>query len=236
MKPRISPSSVRAQTIAMSAIVPFVIHILVAVEDPVGAVAPRVRPHRAGIGAGVRLGQAEAADHLAGVHPAAATAPSAPPSPSARSRTSRATPAPRRRCGSRSRPPRAPGTRARRRRRSRPEARSRAGASRRGRASRAPRSTSRGRMPCSNQSPTSGSDLLADELPHRVADRLLLVVEQRVEGEEVERVERGAARRSVAATCRNLRDRDGRYAENYIEKQRTSGSGRRRGPAPAGAA
>ena len=34
-------------------------------------------------------------------------------------------------------------------------------------------------------------DLLADELPHRVADRLLLVVEQGVDREEVERVERG---------------------------------------------
>ena len=51
--------------------------------------------------------------------------------------------------------------------------------------------SSRGRIPCSNQSPTSGHDLLADELPHGVADRPLLVVEQRVEREEVERVERG---------------------------------------------
>ena len=40
-----------------------------------------------------------------------------------------------------------------------------------------------------------GHDLLADELPHRVADRLLLVVEQRVDREEVERVERGGRRR-----------------------------------------
>ena len=46
-----------------------------------------------------------------------------------------------------------------------------------------------GRMPCSNQSPTSATTLLAHELPHRVADRALLVVEQRVDREEVERVE-----------------------------------------------
>ena len=49
--------------------------------------------------------------------------------------------------------------------------------------------TSRGRMPCSNQSPTSGSDLLADELAHGVPDRPLLVVEKRVDREEVEGVE-----------------------------------------------
>ena len=80
-----------------------------AVEDPVGPVAPCVRPHRARVGAGIRLGQAEAADHLTACACAAATAPSAPPSPSARSRTSQASPAPRRRCGFPSRPPRARG-------------------------------------------------------------------------------------------------------------------------------
>ena len=36
-----------------------------------------------------------------------------------------------------------------------------------------------------------GQDLLADELPHGVPDRLLLVVEERVDREEVERVESG---------------------------------------------
>ena len=46
-------------------------------------------------------------------------------------------------------------------------------------------------MPCSNQSPTSGSDPLAHERRDGVADRPLLVVEQRVDREEVERVERG---------------------------------------------
>ena len=39
-----------------------------AVQDPVGAVAARVRAHRAGVGARVGLGEAEAADRLAGVH------------------------------------------------------------------------------------------------------------------------------------------------------------------------
>jgi hypothetical protein len=42
-------------------------------------------------------------------------------------------------------------------------------------------------MPC----PDVGQHALAHELAHGVADRLLLVVEQRVEGEEVERVESG---------------------------------------------
>ena len=37
-------------------------------------------------------------------------------------------------------------------------------------------------------------DALAHELPHGVTNRPLLVVEQRVEGEEVERVERGGLR------------------------------------------
>ena len=41
-----------------------------------------------------------------------------------------------------------------------------------------------------------GEDLLADELPHGVADRLLLLVEERVDREEVEGVESWAARRS----------------------------------------
>ena len=36
-----------------------------------------------------------------------------------------------------------------------------------------------------------GQDALPHELAHGVPDRPLLVVEQRVEGEEVERVERG---------------------------------------------
>ena len=108
------------------------------VEDPVGAVAARVRAHRTGVGAGVRLGEPEAADRLARVHRAAASAASAPPSPSARSRTSPATPAPRRGCGRPSRRPRAPCRSARTRRRSRRAGRSRRGACRRGRAARSP--------------------------------------------------------------------------------------------------
>ena len=57
-----------------------------------------------------------------------------------------------------------------------------------------------------------GHDLLADELPHRVADRLLLVVEQRVDCEEVERVERRAGRRSWPREVhlRGRTDRDGK--------------------------
>jgi hypothetical protein len=50
--------------------------------------------------------------------------------------------------------------------------------------------SSRGRIPCSNHSPTSAARA-PHELAHRVADRALLVVEQRVDGEEVARIERG---------------------------------------------
>ena len=64
MKPRISPSSF-AHTTATSAIGELVIHILA----PVSAIAAGdflgARRHRAGIGAVVGLGQAEAADDLA---------------------------------------------------------------------------------------------------------------------------------------------------------------------------
>ena len=42
---------------------------LLSVQDPVGAVAARARAHRAGVRAGVGLGQPEAADRLAGGHP-----------------------------------------------------------------------------------------------------------------------------------------------------------------------
>ena len=45
-----------------------------------------------------------------------------------------------------------------------------------------------------------GQNALADELPHGVADRPLLVVEERVEREEVERVERGRCGRSLPWT------------------------------------
>ena len=109
-----------------------------AVQDPVGAVAPRGRAHRARVGARVRLGQPEAADRVALVHRAAASAASAPRSPSARSRTSRASPAPRRASACPSRPPRARGTSARRRPSSRPAGRSPRDACRRGRAARPP--------------------------------------------------------------------------------------------------
>ena len=68
----------RAQTTATSAIEPLVIHILRAVEHPVVAVAPGAGAHRGGVGAEVGLGQPEAADRLAGRHPRAATAASAP--------------------------------------------------------------------------------------------------------------------------------------------------------------
>jgi hypothetical protein len=64
MKPRITPSSF-AHTTATSAIGELVIHILAPVSDSRPAPSRRAC-HRAGIGAVVRLGQAEAADDLAG--------------------------------------------------------------------------------------------------------------------------------------------------------------------------
>ena len=63
-----APSSVRAHTTATSAIVPFVIHILAPLRTqsaPSRRACVRIEP---GVGAGVRLGQPEAADRLARVH------------------------------------------------------------------------------------------------------------------------------------------------------------------------
>ena len=127
-----------------------------AVQDPVVAVASRARAHRAGVGAGVRLGQAEAADRLAGRHPSAATPASAPRSPSGGSRTSRASPAPRRSCARRCRRPRAPGRPGRRRSRSCRRSRSPRGACRAGRAGRSRARARDGIVPSSNHSATFG--------------------------------------------------------------------------------
>ena len=69
-----------------------------------------------GVGAGVGLGQAEAAERLAASRAAAASAASAPPCPSARSSRRRARSAPRPRCASPSRRGRPPRRSARRRR------------------------------------------------------------------------------------------------------------------------
>ena len=61
-----------------------------------------------------------------------------------------------------------------------------------------------------------GHDLLADELPHRVADRLLLVVEQGVDREEVERVERNGLLGGRGGHV-NLRGWGGSRPRKYIE-------------------
>ena len=98
-----------AHTTATSATEPLVIHILRAVEHPVVAVAPGAGAHRAGVGAGVGLGQPEAADRLAGGHPRQPLLLLLLAARSARSRTSPATPAPRPATGCPSRRPRAPG-------------------------------------------------------------------------------------------------------------------------------
>ena len=81
MKPRIRPSSVLAQTMAMSAIGELVIHILAPLSRKPPSTGDRARDHAAGIRAVVRLGQAEAADQLAGRETWAASAVSAPRMP-----------------------------------------------------------------------------------------------------------------------------------------------------------
>ena len=192
MKPRIAPSSVRAQTMAMSAIVPFVIHIFAPFRiqsEPSRRACVRIEP---GIGAGVGLGQAEAADHLAGVHrrqPAlllllGAPAPDREHRERALHRDGAAHPGV---AGLElhAREPVGDGARAR-------EAVSVEVHPEEAELARARAMSSRGKIPFSNQSPTSASTLSRTNCAHRVADRPLLVVEERVDREVVERVEGGA--------------------------------------------
>ena len=190
MKPRISPSSVRAQTMAMSAIVPFVIHILVPLRiqsEPSRRAWVRIVP---GIGAGVGLGEAEAADHLAGVHPRQpllllllrAPAPDREHRERALHRDDAAD--------------------ARVARLELEAGEAVGDGARAGEAVAVEVHPEEAELRelldhlAREDAPLEpvadlGHDLLADELAHRVADRLLLVVEQRVDREEVERVERG---------------------------------------------
>ena len=192
---------------------------LLAVQDPVVAVAAGAGAHRAGIGAGVGLGQAEAADRLAGGHPRAATAASAPRSPSARSRTSPASPAPRRGCACRCRRPRAPCRRGRRRSRWRRRSRSPPGACRARRARRARCASSRGIVASSNHSPTFGTTRSLHERADGVADVALLV------GEQVRR----CARKSWG---RISRAGDAATDISHFSLGRTAADRTRRGPMP----
>ena len=195
MNPLISPSSVRAQTIAMSAIEPFVIHILAPFRTqsvPSRRAWVRIVP---GVGAGVGLGQAETADHLARVHPRQpvlllllrAPLPDREHRERALDRDDAADPGVAR---------------------LELEARQAVGDGAGAREAVAVQVHAEETELCelgdhlaredALLEPVSdlGEDLLADELPHGVADRLLLLVEERVDREEVEGVEswRGGGR------------------------------------------
>ena len=164
-----------------------------AVQDPVGAVAPRGRAHRARVGARVGLGQPEAADRVAVVHrrqPAlllllGAPAPDREHRERALHRDERANA---RVAGLEleARQPVGDGARAR-------AGRSPRGACRRGRARDLLRELAR-QDALLEPLADVGHDPLAHEPAHGVADRLLLVVEERVDREEVARIERGRLR------------------------------------------
>ena len=161
-----------------------------AVQDPVRPIAPRVRAHRAGIGARVRLRQPEAADHLARVHPRQpvlllllrAPAPDREHRERALHRDGAAD---------------ARVTRLELEARQAIRDRARTGEAVAVQVHAEEAELRELRHHLSRQDallePVAdlGQHLLADELPHRVPDRLLLVVEQRVDREEVEGVERG---------------------------------------------
>ena len=119
-----------------------------AVEHPVGAVEAGAGAHRGRVGAGVGLGQPEAADRLAGGHPRQPRRPSARRSRASRSRTSPASPGPRPASGRRRRRPPARGRPGRTPWRWCRRSRSRSGASRAARPCRArPRARGRAATP-----------------------------------------------------------------------------------------
>ena len=115
-KPR-TPSSVCAHTTAQLRDRGEPDPALRAGEHPVLAVAAREGLHARRVGAGGGLGETEAADRPRRAPSAAATPASAPRCPSGGSSPSRASPAPTRMCGCRSRRPRARAPRGRTRRR-----------------------------------------------------------------------------------------------------------------------
>ena len=83
MKPRISPLSSFAHTSSTSAIGELVIQVFDPFSTKPPSTALRPRPHRGGIGAGIRLGQAKAADELAGAQLRQVFLPSAASDPKA---------------------------------------------------------------------------------------------------------------------------------------------------------
>ncbi len=165
-----------------------------AVEDPVVAVALRRRPHRAGVRAEVRLGQPEAADLLARRASAGASAASAPRSRTSRSGTSTSEPCTETR-------QRMPGVarlelladepvhdRARLRQAVALEVHPEQAEPRE------LRDQLGGKLALLEPLADVRLDLLRDELAHRVADRALLVGEEGVDREEVERIDLGPLR------------------------------------------
>ena len=175
------------------------------VEDPVVAVAPGAGAHVDRVGAEVGLGQAEAADRVAGGHARqprllvllAAVLPDREHRQRALHGDERAQPAVARL--------QLTAGHARRRSRSPPRTRSPPGASRTGPARRPRRPAPGGRIPSSNHSPDLRQDPLAHPAAHGVADHPLLVAQERVEIERVGRPQRrhqkssGRAARAAAS-------------------------------------
>ncbi len=131
-----------------------------AVEDVGVAVAARGRPHRGGVGAGVRLGEAVGAEQVAAEHvgqPLGAAARRCRSRPG-RSRTARAPRRRRRRTTTRRRSPRAPGGRPRRAGRRRRSPRGRAATA--GPPGRACAKTSRGKVSVASASAERGASSL----------------------------------------------------------------------------
>ena len=164
------------------------------VQDPVRAVAPRMRSHRAGIGAGVGLGQAEAADRLARVHgrepPLLLLLRAPAPDREHRERALHRDRAPY---------PRVSGLELQAGQPVRHRARPRQAVAVEVHAEE-PELRELGHQlarkdPSLEPIPHLGQHSLADELPNRVANRPLLVLEKGVDREQVEGIERGKAGR-----------------------------------------
>ena len=193
-KPLISPSSVRAQTTATSAIVPFVIHIFVPLRiqsEPSRFAVVRIEPGSEPASGSVSPKQPIASPGVHRRQPALLLLLGAPlPDREHRERAlHRDEAADAGVAGLELLAGEAVHDRARARQAVALEVHPEEAELRRAR-----RSSSRGRSPCSNHSPTYGRTRSRDELAHGVADRALLVVEEGVEREEVARVELGLLR------------------------------------------
>ena len=185
------PSSVFAHTIARSAIEPLVIHIFAPFSTQSLPCRRATRLHVRGIGAAVRLGEAEAADDFAFRHARQPASVSALRCRMRRSDTCTGSTAPRRSCAGPSRRAPAPGRSARTTPRSGRRSRSPESSCRAAQALRAAGTSSRGKRSSSKHSPMIGITCSSTNLRDRILHQPLFVAEHAANVVQIERIELG---------------------------------------------